>query len=62
MQQPKWKEIGSIVLDMSPVFYHYIEIRDKNNLLLDKIKLQPDKSMSVFCELEKRWNEETKDA
>jgi hypothetical protein len=45
---------------MSPVFYHYIEIKDKKGMLLDKIKLPPDKSMDVFTELSKRWDEERK--
>jgi hypothetical protein len=60
MNQPKWEEIHEIVLDMSPVFYHYIEIRNKKRMLLDKIKVPPEKSMDIFIELNKRWEEEKK--
>ena len=56
MSEPKWEEIEEIVLDKTPVFYHYIEVRDKKGQLLDKIKLPPDKSWDIFCKLEKEWS------
>lgn len=37
-----------VVLDMSDVFKHSIEIRDKDGFLIEKIEAYPDKSMDIF--------------
>ncbi len=50
-----FEKVGSIVLNMEPVFVYLVEIRDKQNRILDKIKMKPDKAEEEFYKINNKW-------
>ena len=52
-----WEHVRSIELDTTPVFYHVIKILDSKGMLLDSIKVKPEKGFAILQELSKKWRD-----
>lgn len=48
-------KVKQIILDETPVFHHVIRLFDKNNMLIDKVKIKPEKSWDTYKNIHKMW-------